>query len=142
MLKNHDNNQKMSIQQRVGVVAREILTIFLRRVVTAVAVLVALIGLSFFFFGEFSYSALSERLVWAGLGIAIIGGALIFGQTTGGRNYGVSGLFTRTVHANDLINFNIEVRKNLQGKFDFTIQLFLIGLLLFLLGVLVDSLLV
>ena len=130
------------MQQRIIITAKAILLVFLRKVLLFSAIVAVLVGLSFLFTQDFTAAALSERLVWTGLGIAMIGGFLVFGQTVGGRNYGLSGAFTRTVHANDLINFNIEVRQNVEKKFDFTIQLFLVGLVLFLLGVLVEQLLV
>ena len=118
----------------------EILIIFLRRVVLVAAILAALVALSFLMFGKFSYAALSERLVWTGIGCAMVGGFLVFSQTIGGRDYGTSGMFIRSAHVNALIDWNIEIRKNVEKKFDYTIQLFLIGMLVFLLGVLVDKL--
>lgn len=136
----NNTEKELAFRQRIWFFAREILRIFLRRVLTIAIAISILVGLSFIITGGFSYPALSERLVWTGIGVAVIGGILVFSQTTGGRDYGLPGAFTRTVHANDLINFNIEVRQNIQGKFDFTIQLFLIGALVFLLGVLVDRL--
>ena len=130
------------MRERILFTTKVILRIFVRKVLLYAVVIAVLVGLSFLLTRGFSAVAFSERLVWTGLGTALIGGFLIFGQTVGGRNYGLSGLFTRTVHANDLINFNIEVRQNLEKKFDFTIQLFFVGLILFLLGVLVDQLFV
>ena len=118
----------------------EILIIFLRRVVLVAAILAALVALSFLVFGKFSYTALSERLVWTGIGCAMVGGFLVFSQTIGGRDYGTSGMFIRSAHVNALIDWNIEIRKNVEKKFDYTFQLFLIGMLVFLLGVLVDKL--
>ena len=130
------------MQERILIATKAILRIFVRKVLLFAAVLAALVGLSFLFTKDFSAAALSERLFWTGLGTALIGGFLIFGQTVGGRDYGLPGIFTRSVHANDLINFNIEVRQNVEKKFDFTFQLFLVGLVLFLLGILVDRLFV
>jgi hypothetical protein len=126
------------ITYRITTAIKEILTIFVRRVVSIAVAIALLVGLSFLFFGEFSFPALSERLVWTGIGIALVGGILVFGQTVGGRNYGLPGMFTRSVHANDLINFNIEVRKSIDKKFDFTIQLFFIGVLVFGFGALIN----
>lgn len=134
----NESEKGLPLHKRIGILLREIALIFLRRVLTVALGLTILVGFSFLVTRNFSASALSERLVWTGLGIAIIGGVLVFSQTTGGRDYGLPGMFTRTVHAQDLINFNIEVRKNIQGKFDFTIQLFLIGALVFFFGVVVD----
>ena len=130
------------MRQRIFITVRAILRIFVRKVQLYVALLTVLVGLSFLFTKDFTAAAFSERLVWTGLGTALIGGFLVFGQTVGGRDYGLPGIFTRSVHANDLINFNIEVRQNVEKKFDFTFQLFLVGLILFVFGVLVDRLFV
>lgn len=127
------------MRQRIIIYSRAIFRIFVRKVLVFAALLATLVASSFLFTRGFSVAALSERLVWTGLGTAMVGALFIFGQTVGGRNYGLPGAFTRTVHANDLINFNIEVRQNIEKKFDFTIQLFFIGLILFLMGVLAEK---
>lgn len=98
----------------------------------------ALVGLSFLVTQNFSVDALSERLVWTGLGIAVIAGFLVFGSTVGGRDYGLSGAFVRSAHVNDLINFNIEVRKQVESRFDLRMQAFIVGLLVFGCGALVQ----
>jgi len=130
------------MQQRILITTKAVLLVFVRKVLLYAVILAVLVGLSFLFTKGFSAAAFSERMFWTGLGTALIGGFLVFGQTVGGRDYGLPGIFTRSVHANDLINFNIEVRQNIEKKFDFTFQLFFIGLILFLLGVLIDRLFV
>ncbi len=128
------------MRQQILLTIKEILIIFLRRVVLAAVILSALVAGSFLVFGKFSYAAFSERLVWTGIGCALVGGFLVFSTTVGGRDYGTSGMFIRSAHVNALIDWNIEIRKDVEKKFDYTIQLFLIGVLVFLLGVLVDKL--
>jgi hypothetical protein len=123
---------------RIITFAKEALKIFVRKVLLYAVILSILVCLSFIFFDPFSFAALSERLFWTGLGVALIGAILVFGQTAGGRDYGVPGMFIRSAHVNAIIDWNIEIRKNLEKKFDFTIQLFFVGMIIFLLGILVD----
>jgi hypothetical protein len=95
-----------------------------------------LVGLSFLIWQNFTWAALSERLVWSGIGLALVAGILITGQTTGGRNYGIT-TYT-AAQSSTLIEWNIEIRKQIDQRFDARIQLFLIGLFAFLAGVLAD----
>lgn len=110
----------------------------LRRVLLFDLAVFALVGISFLVWGGFSVAALSERLVWSGIGIGLVSGILIFGQTVGGRNYGMP-TYTAALSAN-LIDWNIEIRKKIDTKFDYRIQIFLIALVVFLSGILVDTL--
>jgi hypothetical protein len=98
------------------------------------------IGLSFFIWPGFSYTALSERLVWTGVALFLVSSFLIYAQTAGGRDFGVPGAFMNSAHAAVLHDWNIEIRKDIERRFDFRIQLFLIGLFLFLSGVLAQVL--
>ena len=98
------------------------------------------VGLSFFIWGEFSISALSERLVWTGIGLFLIAGMLVFSQTSGGRDFGVPGQFVTTAHASVLHDWNIEIRKDIERRFDFRFTIMFVGAIVFLAGVLVDVL--
>jgi hypothetical protein len=98
---------------------------------------IALVGLSFLIWGGFAWAAFSERLVWSGIGMALVAGILISGQTIGGRTYGIP-TYTAALSSN-LIEWNIEIRRQIEERFDFRMRLFLIGLIAFLAGVVVDS---
>jgi hypothetical protein len=108
----------------------------LRKVLLFDLAVFALIGLSFVIWDGFTWPALSERLVWSGIGIGMVAGILIFGQTVGGRNYGMP-TYTAALSSN-LIDWNIEIRKKINTQFDYRIQIFLIGVVVFLAGILVD----
>jgi len=125
---------------QISIYIKALGVLFLRRVVPLAFGLAVLVGLSFLVWGEFSLEALSERLVWTGIGCALVGGVLVFGAMAGGRDYGTPGMFIRSAHVNAIIDWNIEIRKDIEKKFDFTIQSFLAGLLVFLLGVLASKL--
>ncbi len=98
----------------------------------------ALIGLSFLVWKGFSAAELSNRLVWTGIGIALISGFLFFSNAVGGRNYGMP-TYTAAL-SSTLIDWNIEIRKKIDQTFDFRFQIFLFGLFAFLAGILVDTL--
>jgi hypothetical protein len=97
-----------------------------------------LVCLSFLIWGGFSAVALSERLVWTGIAICLVSGVLIFAQTSGGRDFGVPGAFMNSAHASVLHEWNIEIRKDIDRRFDFRFQIFLVGLVAFLIGVLIQ----
>jgi hypothetical protein len=119
---------------------REILLVIVKRVLLVAAGLALLVLLSFLFTGGLTSESLSERLVWTGIACIMIGGVLVMGQTMGGRDYGVPGMFVRSAHAQALIDWNIEIRQNIAKRMDFTIQLFLAGLIVFGVGALVSVL--
>ena len=127
-----------NIAQKMWVYTRVILLYILKKVLLVAAGIAILVGFSFFIFKGFTYRALSERMAWTGIGLMIAMGILIFGSTVGGRDYGVPGQFTRSAHVQNMIDFNIEVRQNIESKFDFRIQIFLVGLVVFGLGALVQ----
>jgi hypothetical protein len=116
----------------------EVILIYLKGVLPICLALGLIVGASFFFWKPFSYSGLSERLVWVGLGIAMIAGFLVFSQTSGGRDFGVPGQFISTAHARTLTDWNREIRQDVVSRFGFRFRLFLIGLTLFGIGILVD----
>jgi len=110
----------------------------LRRVLIWLVVLYILVGGSFIIWSGFTPGALSERLIWAGIALFPVSGILVFSQTSGGRDFGVPGQFMNTAHASVLHEWNIEIRKDIERRFDFRFQIFLIGLMIFLTGILVQ----
>jgi hypothetical protein len=120
-------------------------------------VLVAMVSLSFLVWEGFTWSAFGERLIWTGIGTALIAGILVMGQTVGGRQYGVQTLGSpngprgigripdgvssyTAAQSSPLINWNLEIRRQIDERFDFRFQVFLIGAFLFIAGMLVDIL--
>ena len=116
------------------------LSFVIRKILVFDLVLSLLVGLSFYIWGPFTFTALSERLVMTGLGIALIAGLMVFGQTSGGRTFGVPGHFMGSVHGQSMIDFNIEVRQAIETKMGVYPRIFLVGAILFGLGVLVQVL--
>ena len=119
---------------------KEILRILALNVFPIAVGISIVIGLSFLITKNFSYNALSERLVWCGILMMMAGGIMVYSHTTGGRDFGTSGQFIRSAHVQNIIDFNIEVRKNVEKQFGWTFRLFLIGLFVFGIGILVNVL--
>jgi hypothetical protein len=117
---------------------QEILILFVKKVLIYDVALILIVALSFLFTKGFSATALSERLIWTGIGVSALGGILVFGQTSGGRNYGLAPI--TAAHASVLTEFNIEVRQDVNRKFSPFMRLFLIGTVCFGAGVLVQVL--
>lgn len=129
----------MTTWQKVRAYLIAFLRILFRRILLFVVIICGLVCASFLVTGGFTIPALSERLVWSGLIIALISGFLVFGSTVGGRDYGIPGAFVRSAHVNDLIEFNITVRQQVESRFDGRIQGFVVGLCVFGVGALVQS---
>jgi hypothetical protein len=114
----------------------EILKTFFLKVLIYDLILFALIGVSFLFIGEFSAIALSERMFWVGIVTMLLGGFLVWGQTSGGRDFGTP--VVTAAQAQLLTDFNIEVRQDVNKKFSPFIRVFLIGTICLLCGILVQ----
>ncbi len=110
----------------------------LRKVLLFDLGIMVLVGLSFLVWKGLSAAEVSNRLVWSGIGIALISGLLFFSNAVGGRTYGIP-TYT-AAQSSTLIDWNIEIRKKIDERFDYRFQIFLIGLFAFLVGVLVDTL--
>jgi hypothetical protein len=110
----------------------------LKKVLLFDLVLVALVGVSFLIWPGFSWDAMSERTIWAGLCVALIAGILVFGQTSGGRDFGVPGQFIQTAHASTMFEWNREIRRSIETRFGFRFQIFMIGAIAFVIGMLIQ----
>ncbi len=115
---------------------KEISINLLKKVLVFDLILFVLVVLSFIFTKNFSVTALSERLVWTGIGFMVIGGIIALGQTAGGRNFGTP--IMTSAQASLLTDWNIEIRQDVVKKFSPIIRLFMIGLVCFCVGVLVQ----
>jgi len=115
---------------------KEISINLLKKVLVFDLILFVLVVLSFIFTKNFSVTALSERLVWTGIGFMVIGGVIALGQTAGGRNFGTP--IMTSAQASLLTDWNIEIRQDVVKKFSPIMRIFLIGLVCFGAGVLVQ----
>jgi len=128
--------KKIDMKNKFWIYLKEIIWNFVSKVLVFDLLLIGLILLSFLFTKNFSVTALSDRLVWAGIGVMLIGGILALGQTAGGRNFGTP--IMTSAQASLLTDWNIEIRQDVVKKFSPIIRLFMIGLVCFCVGVLVQ----
>lgn len=124
------------MKNKFWIYLKEISISLIKKVLVYDLILFVLVVLSFLFTKNFSVTALSERLVWTGIGFMVIGGIIALGQTAGGRNFGTP--IMTSAQASLLTDWNIEIRQDVVKKFSPIIRLFLIGLVCFGAGVLVQ----
>ncbi len=135
---NESPNTNPSTATKIKLYLKEFLILFLKKILIFDVILIGLVALSFLLWGPFTISAFSDRLVMVGLGVALIGGILAVGQTTGGRNWGQ--MIVSRQQADLLTDFNIEVRQDVIQNFNPILRFFTIGVVCFLIGVLVNVL--
>ncbi len=128
------------MRDKIKTYTLEILAFAAKKVLLFDVILCLVVALSFLLIGKFSIQAYGERLIWTGIGVALVAGILVSSQTVGGRDFGVPGMFVRTAHAQNLIDFNIEVRQAITQRMGLFPRLFLIGAVLFGLGALIQVL--
>lgn len=128
------------MKEKIRVYAAAFGNFLLRKVLVWAVMLFVLVGLSFLIWRGFSAAALSDRLVGSGIALFLVSGILVFSQTSGGRDFGVPGQFMNSAHASVLHEWNIEIRKDIERRFDFRFQIFIVGLVVFLTGVLIQVL--
>jgi hypothetical protein len=128
------------MKEKLRIYGAAFVKFLLRKVLVWAAAFYILVGFSFLIWQGFSAAILSERLVWSGIAMFLISGILVFSQTSGGRDFGVPGQFMNSAHASVLHEWNIEIRKDIERRFDFRFQIFFVGLIVFLTGVLIQVL--
>ena len=127
-----------NIKKNTKLYVKEIFLLIVKKILIFDVFLIGLVALSFLLWGDFSASTFSDRLVIVGLGVALIGGILATGQTTGGRNWGQ--MIVSRQQAELLTDFNIEVRQDVERKFSPIFRFFIVGIICFIVGILVQML--
>jgi hypothetical protein len=130
---------RIIMSEKIKAYTRQILIFLARKILLIDLILLGVVALSCLLWGPFTAEAYSERLIWVGIGVALVAGVLVTGQTVGGRQYGVSPMFG-SAYGNDMIKFNIEVRQAIETRMGLLPRIFLIGAVLFGLGALVQVL--
>jgi hypothetical protein len=129
-----------TMKAKIGLYLAAFGRFLLRKVLVFDLGVVIIVALSFVIWKGFSLNAFSDRMIYAAIGFFLVSGILVMAQTTGGRNYGVSGQFITPTHAQALTEWNIEIRQDIERRFDFRFQIFLIGIFAFLIGMLIQVL--
>ncbi len=128
----------LSRNEKIKKYTKEIFLLFVKKILIFDVILIAIVALSFLLWGELTANSLSERLVIVGLVVALIGGILATGQTTGGRNWGQ--MVVSRQQAELLTDFNIEIRLDVERKFSPILRFFTVGIICFLTGILMSVL--
>jgi hypothetical protein len=117
------------MNEKRTILLKEFLRLFLVKVLVYDLILIVLIFLSFLITKGFSANVLSERFIWTGLGVMLIGGLMAFSEV-GNKNYGWA-IFT-SAQASVLTDYNIEIRQNLERKFNPMIRFIAVAAILFI----------
>lgn len=133
-----NESPNLSRNEKLKKYSKEVFLLFVKKILIFDVILIAAITLSFVLWGELTANSLSERLVIVGLVVALIGGILATGQTTGGRNWGQ--MVVSRQQADLLTDFNIEIRQDVEKKFSPILRFFVVGIICFLVGILVQIL--
>lgn len=99
-----------------------------RRLLVGVAVITAGVGISFLFTRQFSFSAFSERLVWAGIGLVLLAAIILMGQMSAGKEFGVGSMVRNVGEARRLMENNLQIREKLEKRYDVALLAWLVGM--------------
>ena len=87
-----------------------------------------LVALTFLFTKGFSFTAYSDRMVYAGLIIVVTGGLVVLGSYAAGRDFGVPPVIKRPEEARRYQSHHLDIRKAIERRYDVAIQIWLIGI--------------
>lgn len=100
---------------------------FFKPVVILVPIIMAGVGVSFLFWGEFSPRAYSDRLFWAGIGTMMVGGFVIWAALGSYRTLGTPSILTAPGDAPIAHERIREHMKMNAGRYTFILRMLLIG---------------
>jgi hypothetical protein len=87
-----------------------------------------LVALTFLITKGFSFSAYSDRMVYAGITIVVTGGLVVLGSYAAGRDFGVPPVIKRPEEARRYQSHHLDIRKAIENRYDVAIQIWLIGM--------------
>ncbi len=115
--------------------------IYIRNIVLVDLGIILGVAVTFLFRGPFSFSAYSDRLVWAGLGVTLLAGVVGFAVMFTGRGFGIPLMIRRPEEAKRLLAHLPEYRAEVEKRYDTSIQIFVTGLGCIVISALVQILL-
>jgi hypothetical protein len=107
---------------------RWLVNYLVRKVLVFDAGLILIAGLTFLFTGNFSMTAYSERILWAGVIVFLIAGTVAMAQMVPGRMLFFPYNIRQLEDAKNFVKQTTEFREQADKRIDLGIQLFLIGL--------------
>ncbi len=91
--------------------------------------IVALIALSFLFWGEFTFKAYSDRLFWGGIAAIVVGGFVVVSALGSYSTLGTPSVLTAPADARIAHERIWEYMKTNAGRYTFTFRMFIVGAL-------------
>ncbi|HEX9017994.1 MAG TPA: hypothetical protein VF806_02345 [Anaerolineaceae bacterium] len=87
-----------------------------------------LMAVSFIFTGNFTFTALSERIFYAGLGITFLAAIVGLAANFSGRGFGIPVIIRRPHEARALLDHFGEYREEVEKRYEVAIHVFVTGL--------------
>lgn len=113
---------------------------FWKPVLIIIAIILVCVGLSFFFWGEFSVRAYTERLTYAGLGAIVFAGFTIFASLSAYSTLGTPSIFTAAADARIATERVGEYLRTNAKRYAFTFRMFAVAIICLALSALIDVL--
>ena len=114
--------------KRIRSFLEEVLRYILRKILVFNIGICVVVGISFLFTQGLNADSYSERMVWAGIAIVILGGLVLIGAGFSGVQFGVPTMIKKPEEAKRLIAHRDEIQKLTEERQDYAIQIWLIGL--------------
>lgn len=111
---------------------------YLGRTLLVVLAISLLVGGSFLFTRNFSLRLLVDRLFWVGIAVIMMGGLGIMSIMTVGNKFGLPDMIRKPSQARVLMDNNLEIRDAIDKRYEICFQFWLIGILVVILGALID----
>jgi len=115
-------------KQKVGKILIKVVVYLFKDVLLPAVILGILTVLSFLFTGKFSILALSNRFFWVGMAVNLMAGVLVLFQGMAGRDYGVPSLIRKPADAKKLLDHNLDIRANMEKRYNIAGRVWLIGM--------------
>lgn len=113
-----------------------------KRLSISLGITIGGVGVSFLFTRGFTWTAFSERLVWAGIALNMVALIILMAQMSTGKEFGVSSMVRSPAEARRLMENNLEIREKLEKRYDAALLIWLTGMSLIGIGALVEVLFV
>jgi hypothetical protein len=123
-----ENSEELTIAQKTWQFIKAALKFILQGVLLVDVAILALVLLSFLFYGKFSAIAVSERVFWAGMVAIMMGGIAIAATAAAGHSFGVPIFIRKPEDAKKLLEKAPEIRAEQEKRYNAGARLWLIGM--------------
>jgi hypothetical protein len=98
------------------------------KVTLIILVVIIMVGISFLFTRDLTYRTFSDRLTWGAIGSILVSGMGVISMVGLNRNLGLPDVIVNKEQAHRLMDRHLELRANIEKRYDFCILFFLVGL--------------